>query len=155
MSTPVPYPLINGVRHSFSSIILKLQGQVFIGFKSIEYSRTRSRGIAQGNHPDPLGKTRGKNEYKATVELYLAEWNAFQAKLGAGYGDKFFHVTVSYAESGFDNITDSILGCTMDTTDGGGSEGTDPSTRKFEINPLKIKFNGLDDLAKPLVGVPQ
>lgn len=153
MPPPIQYPLINGVRHSFASIGLKIQGQEFIGFKSIEYSRTRERGFVQGNHPDPLGKTRGKNTYKGSVELYLAEWNAFQKQLGPGYGDVFFPVTVSYSENGFDTITDLINGCTIDSTEGGGSEGTDPTTRKFDLSPLKILFDGIDDLETPLTGV--
>jgi hypothetical protein len=153
MPPPIQYPLINGNRHDFSSIELKLQGNVFIGFKAIDYSRTRERGMVPGNHPDPLGKTRGKNTYKATVELYIAEWNAFQAQLGDGYGDVFFQVLVTYSENGFDTIQDVINGCTMDSTEASGSSGTDPLTRKFELNPLKILFNGIDDLATPLVGV--
>ncbi len=35
------YPLVNGVRHSFTSIELKLAGQIFVGFSSIKYSRKR------------------------------------------------------------------------------------------------------------------
>ena len=153
MPPPIQYPNVNGVRHSFASIELKLAGQVFIGFKSIEYTRTRERGIVQGNHPDPLGKTRGKNTYKGSVELYLAEWNVFQKQLGAGYGDKLFSLLVTYGENGFDTITDEINGCSMDSTEGGGSEGTDPSTRKFDLSPLKILFDGIDDVAVPLTGV--
>lgn len=154
-STPIPYPLVNGVRHSFASIELKLDGQVFIGFKSISYSRKRDRGIVHGNHPDPIGKTRGKNTYEGSCELYLAEWQFFVTGVlgGAGYGDRFFDVLVTYSENGFDTIQDVIKGCTMDSTEGEGSEGTDALTRKVDLKPLKILFNGVDDLAVPLAGV--
>jgi hypothetical protein len=153
MPPPIQYPLINGVRHDFSSVEAKLAGLVFIGVKSIDYSRTRERGMVQGNHPDPMGKTRGKNTYKATVEVYIAEWNAFQKQLGPGYGDVFFPFLVTYVENGFDTICDEIQGCTMDSTEASMSTGTDPLTRKFELNPLKILFDGIDDLTTPLVGV--
>lgn len=151
-TTPIQYPLINGVRHSFSSIEFRLAGQIFVGFKSINYARKRSRTMVYGNHPDPLGKTRGKNEYSGDVELYLAEWNAFQAQLGAGYGDVPFVVICTYTENGFDTIADEIRGCTMDSTEAAGSDSTDPLTRKFDLAPLKILFNGIDDLATPLTG---
>jgi len=154
MST-IAYPLINGVRHSFSSIELKIAGQIYVGFKSINYSRKRSRTMVRGNSPDPLGKTRGTNEYTADCEIFLAEWNLLQSQLqnlGAGYGDQFFNIVVTYTENGFDTVSDTIVACTLDTTDVSQSEGADPLVRKFELNPLKILFNGLDDLANPLTG---
>lgn len=153
MPSTIQYPLINGVRHSFSSVELRLAGQIFVGFKSVNYSRKRGRTTVFGNSPDPLGKTRGKNEYSGDCELYLAEWNAFQAQLGAGYGDVFFDVVVQYSENGFDTLTDTLRGCTMDSTDASNGEGTDPTVRKFDLGPLKILFNGVDDLETPLVGV--
>lgn len=153
MTTPIQYPLINGVRHSFASIELKLNNLIFIGFKSINYNRTRNRAFVRGNHPDPIGKTRGENEYKADTELYLAEFNMFQAELGPGYGDVFFQILVTYSENGFDTIQDVINGCTLDTTDVSQSQGSDPLVRKFDLNPLKILFNGVDDLLSPLVGI--
>lgn len=153
MATPIEYPLVNGVRHSFASIELKLNGQIFVGFKSINYNRTRTRSKPRGNHPDPLGKTRGENEYTADCEVYLAEWNLFQELLGDGYGDVIFEVQVTYTENGFDSIQDRIIGCTVDSTDASNGQGPDASVRKFDLNPIKIKFNGVDDLATPLVGV--
>lgn len=152
MATPIPYPLINGTRHSFSSIELKLNGNIFIGFKSINYSRSRSRTAVYGNSPDPIGKTRGTNEYTADVELYLAEWNQFMESIGEGYGDVFFQVLVTYSENGFDTIQDTINGCTIDGLEVSQSQGSDPLVRKFEMSPLKSLFNGKDDLAVPLVG---
>ncbi len=153
MPTPIQYPLLNGVRHSFCSIELKLNNTIFIGFKSLNYNRTRSRGVVRGNHPDPLGKTRGDNEYEADCELYLAEWNMFQMSLGAGYGDVFFQIFATYSENGFDTIQDVINGCTIDSTEVSQSQGSDPLVRKFDLSPLKILYNGVDDMITPLIGV--
>lgn len=152
-STPIPYPLVNGVRHSFASIEFKFFGQIIIGFKSITYSRKRERTKVYGAHPNPLGKTRGKNSYDASCELYLAEFNASLQQLGDGYGDVFGDIFVTYSENGFDTIQDVIRGCTIDTTEAEGSEGTDPLTRKIDLSPLQILFNGIEDLAIPLRGV--
>ena len=153
MTTPIQYPLINGVRHSFASVELKLKNQIFIGFKSINYTRTRSRAFVRGNHPDPLGKTQGENEYSADCELYLAEWNLFQEQLGEGYGDILFQVLVTYSSNGFDTIQDVINGASVDSLEASNAQGPDPTVRKFDMNPLKILFNGVDDVAVPLVGV--
>jgi hypothetical protein len=152
-ASPINYPLINGVRHSFPSIELKLNGLIFVGFKSINYSRKRSRSMIYGNNADPIGKTRGKNEYSCDAEFYLAEFNQFLASLGPGYGDLAFTINVTYTENSLDTIQDVILGCTLDSSEVSQSEGTDALVRKFEMNPLKILFNGVDDSAIPLVGV--
>ena len=155
MATPIQYPLINGARHSFASIELKLGANIFIGFKSINYSRKRTRSLVRGNSPDPMGKTIGDNEYTADCELYIAEWNLLQSQIasGNGYGDVFFQVLVTYSANGFDTIQDTLNGCTIDSTDASNGQGPDPLVRKFDLNPLKILFNGVDDLAVPLVGV--
>ena len=153
--TPLAYPQINGCRHSFASIELKMAGQEFKGIKSINYTRTRSRGKVMGTSPDPIAKTRGENEYTAEVEIYFAEFMLFLSLLKGdappdGYGDVFFDCTVTYGENGFDVVTDEIIGCTLDTTDASNSQGSDPTVRKCTLNPVKIRFGGMDDLAIPL-----
>ena len=162
MASALQYPLVNGVRHSWASIEVKIVGQIFYA-TAVNYSRKRNRTIVRENHPDPVGKTKGSNDYSADIEMLLAEYNALQAALIAaantqglngGYGDVFFQVVVNYSENGLDTITDNILGCTMDSTEASNAEGTDPSKRKFEMSPLKILFNGQDDLASPLAAPP-
>ena len=155
----IPLPLINGVRHSAASVELKVANIIIVGVKSVDYSRKRSRTQVRGFHPDPLGQTRGENEYDASIEIYLAEFNQLQAACqalngGKGYGDATFDVIVTYGENGFDTITDTIRGCNIDSTEAGVSQGPDALTRKIELSPLKILYNGLDDLTNPLVGLP-
>jgi hypothetical protein len=95
----------------------------------------------------------GENDYAADVELYLAEWNLFQSILGPGYGDVPFQTLVTYSANGFDTIQDVINGCTCDGLEASQGQGSDPLVRKFDMSPLKILFNGKDDLANPLVGI--
>lgn len=160
MTTPILYPLVNGVRHSFASIELKLFGFTYIGFKAINYKRDRSRVEVYGSHPDPIGKTRGTNKYTADAELYLAEWNQFQAQMQAdfggasGYGDEMGIVQVTYNESGFDVIQDTLYGCTIDSTEVSQGQNADPLVRKVNLAPLKILFNGIDDVETPLQAPP-
>lgn len=158
MTAPIQYPLINGNRHSWVSVEAKLDGQVYY-VTAVNYSRKRNRTMVRANHPDAVGKTRGSNDYSADVEMLLAEFNAFQAALIAranalglngGYGDVPFDVVVQYSENGLDTVTDTIIGCTMDSTDASNTEGTDATKRKVDLNPLKILYAGQDDLATPL-----
>lgn len=145
--------MVAGVRHGFASVELKLAGSLFVGFKSINYSRKRNRAVVRGNHPDPLGKTRGENEYSADCEVYFAEWQQFMSQVlkGPGYGDAIFTVLVTYGENGFDTVADELIGCSMDSTEASNSQGPDPTVRKFDLGPIKIKFGGVDDLTRPLV----
>jgi hypothetical protein len=154
-TTPLQFPLINGSMFSYSSIELNMNGTIFRGFKSIDYSRKRDRPPQYGNSPDPLGKPVGKNSYEATGEIYVAEFRNFVQSLGPGYGDVYFQVTVTYQQNGFTTVQDVILGCTLDEMSASFTEGTDALSQKFALNPLKILFNGVDDLAVPLDSPPQ
>lgn len=158
MTDAIVYPLVRGYRHSFVSIVLvfALDGgkkiQVFC--KSINYGRTRSRGLYEGNHPDPIAKTRGVNAYKASVEMALAEYRLLTSEIGPGYGDKQFDTLVTYGEDGFTTVTDSLLSCTLDDDDASNSQGPDPLMRKLDLAPLKILMAGVDDLQLPMVPPP-
>ena len=157
LGLPMQYPTTTGPRPSFGHIELKILGMPFAGCKKVTYGRTRSREMMRGAHPDPLGKSLGENEYKASIELYWAEFQMFLQQLssqasaqGAGYGDLFFDVTVTTNANGFSVVTDTIIGCTLDTTESDNSQGTSNLTRSFELNPVKILFGGLDDVSAPL-----
>lgn len=166
MATPISYPLINGYRQSFVSTEVTFTqpavgatsgGQALQlalrGYKSIKYTRKRSRTMVRGNHPDPLGKTRGENEYTCEVEYLLAEFQAIQdaiQQLQAGYGDVSFNLVVTHSEPGSDPTTDTIVGCTIDSTENDSAQGTEATMRKMEFAPLKIFFNGVDDVTVPL-----
>lgn len=151
---PATVPLVNGARHSHVSVELNINGIVRpIGVKSIDYERKRTRGKLYGTHPDPIGKTRGKNEYSGSIELYLEEFQTLQLALGPGYGDTPMLILCTYGELGVSIITDELIGCTLDLTNASSSEGTDGTVRKIELDPLKILFNGIDDCLVPLLGV--
>ncbi len=158
MADSLQYPLIRGRRHGFASIVAVFQlldgktVQMFI--KSVNYGRTRSRGLVRGNHPDPIAKTIGENEYKCSVEMALAEYRLLVAELGPGYGDVTFSLFVTYGENGFETVTDSILGCTLDDDDASNAQGPDALMRKLDLAPLKIIMAGVDDLEVPMVSPP-
>ena len=154
MTTPIAFPLINGLRHDWSSIELKANNQLFMGIKSIDYEWTREVAMVRGFSPDPIGQTRGTNTYACTVEMYLAEWNLFLSQLGNGYGDNFFSISVSYAENGFDQITDQIIGSRLVGVAANMAQGSDPLTRKLKFMPTKIKYQGYDCLTTPLAAPP-
>lgn len=153
MPIPIAYPDTTGFRAGFQSVVLKIDNQEFVGFKSVEGERTRDRPKVYGANADPIGKVRGKNDYKFKVTVYVAEFKAFVTDhFGAGYGDKVFSCQVDITENGYDTQTHQILGCTIDSSVFSFGEGTDPLTFDIEFNPTKIIFNKTDDNARPLGG---
>jgi hypothetical protein len=174
MSTPIAYPLLNGVRQSFVSTEIRFAaaaigttqaGQTLSlnlrGYKSCNYGRTRDRTIMYGNHPDPIGKTRGKNAYKCEVEWAIAEFLAIQNALIAltggtsGYGDVLFSMQITHSENGFDTIVDTVSGCTLDMDEMSLTEGTEATYQKMDLHPLKVLRNGFDDVQFPLTPIVQ
>jgi hypothetical protein len=151
----IPYPIINGVRHDFTSTVLKIDEQEFQGYRKVTHNRKRDRTKVYGNNPDPLGKTRGKNDYEFKVTVLLAEFKAFITDyFESGYGDAVFSCQLSYIENGFDSQDVLAIGCTIDESSFDHSEGTDALEVEIDFSPIKIIYNGVDDNATPLVGAP-
>lgn len=156
MPVPVRYPDTTGFRASFQSVILKVDRQEFPGFAAVSGERTRERVLVYGANADPFGKTRGKNTYKMSVGVYVAEFNFYMVQhFGAGWGDRIFRTDVLVNENGYDTQHYLGLGCTIDVTKFDFTESADPlKFEGIEFNPVKIIFNGLDDNGKPLTSVP-
>lgn len=155
MADELKYPLVTGFRHGFASLTAVIKtpdGKTikYRGFKGVNYNRTRERELVRGNHPDPLGKTQGENSYTADAEVYLAEFNDLITQLGNGYGDIIFMMLVHFVSPPFTGIQDEIHGCTIDSTEATNAQGSAALTRKFNLNPTKILFDGKDDVATPL-----
>jgi len=150
----IQYPVVQGVRMDPSSVELKLLSPVnqIILFLSVSWKRTRTRKKIKLNHPDPVGKTRGSNDYDFNVELEIEEYNLIINTLGNGYGDAQFVATLNIREAGFDPILVEAFNCSLDEDDGDAA-GENGLSRKINFNPTKIKVNGFDDLTVPLIGV--
>ena len=153
--SPIQVPLTNGVVRSFGHVRLNIAGIDFTGgFKSIKRKRTRAREDVMSNSPDPVGKTLGENKYECSAVMYL-DWyynviNTLQS-LAPGYGDQPFTIFISYVGVNLTAYTDIVQNCTFDDDSGDDSAGTTALTREVNFHPTKILFNGLDDLADPLI----
>lgn len=155
MPTTINYPDTTGFRAAGASVILKIDDQEFPGWTAVEGERTRERVLVWGANADPLGKTRGKNTYKASVGMYPAEFNVFMVQhFGPGWGDRQFSAQVIVNENGYDTIDIRMTGCTVDVMKFSfASDSADPlKIEGIELNPIKITWNGVDDNARPLRG---
>jgi len=150
----IPYPLIQGVRHEWSSVEVKASDTVFLGVKGVSWNDSLKPTKIWGTHPMPIGRTRGQYDANGSLEMYLAEANALVAKLGAGYKEKVFDVVVNFAEDGLDPIKHELIGCRIVTEDDSFTNGSDALSVKFDLDIMKILRNGLESVTKPLAGVP-
>ena len=145
------YPLINGTRHEWSSVEIKVAGQIYLGVKEIKYSDKLEPNKLRGTHAEAIGRTRGEyNAEDGSVVMYLQEANALRQALGPGYKEVPFDIVVSYSDEGVDTIQDEIIGCRIKGDEGGGSQGADALVVTFALDVMKVRWNGIESLKKPL-----
>ncbi len=145
----IPYPLINGVRHSWSSIECRLNGNIILGVTEVNYSPTLEPGVVRGAGPRPIGHTLGQVEYEGDFTLLLEEFNALVTALGAGWMTRPFDVVVTYDESGsgLSTIVDTLGSCRITKVEASNSaDSTDASTRKCTLKFLSLLLNGVDPM---------
>ena len=140
---PIEYPLINGVRYDFSSIVFHINGNIVVGVKEIAYKNSRDRGEVRGTSPQKLGRTRGQYKCEASSTLFRREYDELITTLGDGYMEIVFPITVSYADDGQPLVTDTIVGCTITEDDHSNSAGTDPTEVKITFDPMYILMKGI------------
>ncbi len=151
MSAAIQYPLINGVRHAFSSIELRVNGSIILGFTEINYSPKLDPGIVRAAGALPVGMTLGNMEYEGDFTLLLQEFNNMLVQLGDGFMTVPFDIVVAYDASlggvqsgGLDVIVDTLEGCRISSVEATASSGsTDALTRKCTVKPLNVLLNGL------------
>lgn len=147
------YPLVNGSRHEWTSIEVKVKGSIVIGIKELSYNDKLEPTKVYGVHAQPLGRTRGVYSAEASISLLLDEANTLIQALGDGFKEAVFDITCAYSEGGA-TITDEIIGCRIKGLDASLSQGADPAVRKFDLDVMYIVWNGKESLAAPLKGLP-
>lgn len=146
------YPNINGVRHEWSSVEIKLGEQIYLGVAEVKYSDTLKGTKLYGTHPQAIGRTRGQYECEASIVMYLEEADHFREALGDGYKEVPFDIVVSYTEDE-KTIVDEIIGAKITKDEGGGAKGADGLTCPWELDPMFILWNGKNSLKRPLEAV--
>lgn len=136
------WPLINGVRHSFASIELSIDGKRRPLFNAVNYSDSVSRERVRGNHPIAAGFTRGEYEAEAGITLYSEEWGELVAEFGDGIYDKVFDIVATYADEGAPTITDKLVGCRLRSVGRDNSQGAEGATVEKELDVTYIQWNG-------------
>lgn len=155
---PITYPMINGHRYSWSSCEFHVApaspgsaviGAAVRGIKSADYDHSLTPTKIRGNGPDPMGRTRGEYDAKASLELYRLEYENVKAMImqsappGSGFGEIAFTLLFQYADLGQPVTADTLEGCRVENPAFGGSEGADALTVRVTLNVMRILENGI------------
>ncbi len=142
------YPLINGLRHDWSSIEIRVATNIILGITKIDYSDKLTGSPVRGAGPKIIGWTTGIQENSGSFSILLEEFQALQTALQSinpVFKLAFFDIVVSYSSPGLTTVADSLLACRIDevkvgTTDSGS---VDPSTRDLTLLVTDILWNGI------------
>jgi len=141
---------VNDNQLSWGSIVLRIAGEDFLGFTSINYGdkRERVKAYGMGRHHAPRGRSRGKY----TIEpVKLVGWKSsvFEARdalarqsITGSYGDTEFQIVVMFSEPDEPSITVEINGCVWSNDTSNHEESPDPLKDEVEIDAMYIRRNG-------------
>ncbi len=153
---------INGNALSWGSILVKVDGDVFTGFTSVEYNdkRERAKGYGMGRHQAPSRRSRGKYTVDPVkLEGFKSSMSQLRAQLaakgpdGISYGDTEFNVVIQYSESDDSPVTVELERCVYTATTSSDKEGAELIMETIELDCMKITRNGLS-LFDGSAGVP-
>ena len=147
----IAYPLIGGVRHSWSSVEIRVAGQVILGITEINYSPALEPAEVRGAGSLPIALTLGNASFEGDFTILLEEFNSLATALGDGMMAVSFDIVVAYdatlgnvASGGLSVIVDTLKGCRITKVEASNSSGsTDASTRKCTIKPMMVLLNGV------------
>ncbi len=132
MSAPPEYPQINGVRYSWSSVIVNIGNQQFLGCKSVNFNEGVDPAKIHGTGQNIIGTTAGMYDADGDCEFYQQEADYIVSALGNGWMNRKLIVQVQYADDG-QPTTNKILPVRFIKRTQGGSESADALTSKFTL----------------------
>jgi hypothetical protein len=141
---------INGNSHSWGSIILKIDNELFTGFTAISFAdkRERVKGYGMGRHQAPTRRSRGKytvepvklTGWKSSVAIARQEL-ASRSRDGKSYGDYTFQIVCQYIEEGEIPLTVEIDRCVWVGNSSSDEESSEGLKEEIEIDAMLIRRN--------------
>lgn len=144
-------PRINGHRYDFSSVTIDALGPLR-GVKEIKYGNEKAGTIDyELGSAEPSARTRGELKPTATMTLYRDAYNELLKRLGDGYLEKVWNMTVSYADPGTPTVTDRLIGIKITKDELGVATGGDGAEVPLDLQPMRVIPSG----TKPLLGMKE
>lgn len=146
----VAYPEVNGSRHSWANIEVKLDNDVYRGVVAINYKSPLTPELVYGTGPQPIGRTDGEEAPDADMEMLLDEAQTFVKHLATvggnsrGWKQVTFDIFVAFSPFGLDVVRDELISCRCIDAEASQQRGTGAITRKFPLSVLRVRNFGLD-----------
>jgi hypothetical protein len=138
-------PEINGVAYDHSSCRIRLGGVIEKRIDKIDWGHGMEGMKKQhGTSVQPISRTRGKykvDEVKFTMQL--AAWHEFRGRLGDGFLEKVFDITVEKSEDGIGFSKDTIKGCKIQHVPKASSEGGDHDVVEVTCDAMYVLEAGI------------
>ncbi|GAA4271633.1 hypothetical protein U6A24_13690 [Aquimarina gracilis] len=138
-------PLINGQRHSWSSIEVNVLDRIVTGVTAISYDDSQVKENHYGSGDMPVFRGRGKYEAKASMTLYNYEVEAIQQALPKGkrlQDIPIFDVKVSFLDdASSDVVTHVIRNCEFKTNKRDMKQGDTKIEVQLDLIVSHIEWN--------------
>jgi hypothetical protein len=139
-----PIPTINGNRYSWASVEIDVGGVIINDITKVTYKAKKSRKTVYATGGiKPLGRTRGRLEFEASIEIRKESFNNLIARLGEGFMESTFQVVVNYQDAGNPCTTDTLVACQIDECGDDHSDGTDDLVVPITLHIMDILWNGV------------
>lgn len=145
-------PDVNGDQYDFSCVSVDALGDLD-GVKEIKYGNKKegTKVWALGSK-EAMGSTGGQLDCEGSLVMYLKHYRELLKRLGDGYLDKRFNITVNYAERNQPLITDKLYGVRLQTPERGASAGgSDALEVTIGFQVMRI----VEDGKKPILGMKE
>ena len=145
------YPLVNGVRRSWTSVEAKFAVAVIGGITEINYAPKLDPAKVRGAGPLIIGMTTGLADYSADCSMLLAEYSELQTMLGPAFFTAFFDIEVSYSDEGYTAaglpvITDWMKVRISEVSAAMSNGSADALVRKLTLVPIDMRLNGVSPM---------
>lgn len=152
MSGKINDVIINGIAHSWESVKLTFDNDVFNQFSSIDYDDKLESAFAYGNGKahGPIARSGGKytpgalklTALKGAMQLFR-EWVAAKSANKKNYGKVIFQGVLQYLAEDDVPIKVEFRDLKWSSNTSGDKEGADPLTDSCELQPMRILRNGV------------
>jgi hypothetical protein len=139
----IDYPLINGVRYTWASIVVNIGALQFLGCKSININEKGDATKMRGTTQTILGAGAPQYDADGDCEFYQAEADTIISALGQAWMNQALKITVQYIDDNQPTRTKKLVVRLAGRTQG-GTEGPEILTSKFPLFFLApVEDNGI------------
>lgn len=140
--------IINGKNYSWSDVTVTIFGTPLLDITAINYTSRQEKTNIYGRGTKPVGRTKGREEFEASITLNQAGFERLQSSLGRG--QKLtdippFTITVSYGSEistgAVVPTVDKLIDCEFSEIPKGMTNEDPNMTVELALLPLDIKYN--------------